>query len=399
MIDGVSASAEVRLLGARVGWLDYFEADERFRLEFDEGWLNDPDRHLLAQQFEDRIPGSIDSDGLHLWFQWLLPQGPLQAFLCRRNGLETYDQWALLLTLGRDLPGGVTVIPCQPRHSARRPQTPPPRPLRPPGQGLRPKHSLTGFQWKFSVRQRGARLVIPVEGQAGDWIAKFHDERHRDTPRLEHGVARWAQACGVTIPAVRLGHVDEFDELPEAVPTGDGAVFLSKRFDRDPMCHMEDFAQILGRANQQQGTAEELAKIIRVLCPPEDHAEYIRRLVFCVLCGNGDAHLKNWTLVFPDGRNARLSPAYDIIATIAFHQFRDDDLTLSIGGVFAFDEVKAESFDELAKALGWPLDQMRTFVSDFARTCREVWRSDGAFGLADGHVAAIERHMGKVLSG
>jgi len=48
-----------------------------------------------------------------------------------------------------------------------------------------------------------------------------------------------------------------------------------------------------------------------------DFDEVVRRIAFQVLIGNGDAHLKNWSFVYPDGTSARLSPPYDLVATIA----------------------------------------------------------------------------------
>ena len=43
-----------------------------------------------------------------------------------------------------------------------------------------------------------------------------------------------------------------------------------------------------------------------------------RRLVFSVLIGNGDMHLKNWSLLYPDGRKPVLSPAYDFVSTLPY---------------------------------------------------------------------------------
>jgi len=37
--------------------------------------------------------------------------------------------------------------------------------------------------------------------------------------------------------------------------------------------------------------------------------EFVRRLVFSVLIGNADMHLKNWSLLYPDRRTPVLSPA------------------------------------------------------------------------------------------
>jgi hypothetical protein len=40
--------------------------------------------------------------------------------------------------------------------------------------------------------------------------------------------------------------------------------------------------------------------------------------VFNTLIGNADMHLKNWSLIYPDRRNAALAPAYDVVSTIAY---------------------------------------------------------------------------------
>lgn len=392
MTVATTASAQVRVADQLVGWLDYFEPHETFRLVFAEAWLNRPHRRLLGQLFEDALPGPIDSAGLHGWFQGLLPQGHMRKFMSRRYGMETYDAWPLLLELGGDLPGAVTVTPCQPRHAARRPPTPPPRPAASP-HAIRPKHSLTGMQWKLTVSDAAQKLVIPVRSQAGDWIAKFHDPSHPGMPRLEQGISRWAAAAGIDVPRTRLGAVAEFERLPAEIPVGDGVVFLSWRFDRNPLCHMEDFAQILGRARQQNGTAEEIAVIIGALCPG-DAVEYVRRLVFCVLAGNGDAHLKNWSLVYPDGRTARLSPAYDLISTIVFPQWRNDQLTLPIGGQTDFATIEPRHFEPVGELLGLP--DVTRVVCDLARSVRQSWKGGGGFGLPGGQVAAIDAHLDRV---
>jgi hypothetical protein len=39
--------------------------------------------------------------------------------------------------------------------------------------------------------------------------------------------------------------------------------------------------------------------------------EFVRRLVFPVLIGSGNMHLKNWSLLYFDGRRPVLSAAYE----------------------------------------------------------------------------------------
>ena len=43
-----------------------------------------------------------------------------------------------------------------------------------------------------------------------------------------------------------------------------------------------------------------------------------RRLVFNVLMGNGDAHIKNWSLIYDNPLRPRLAPAYDLVSNVAY---------------------------------------------------------------------------------
>ncbi len=59
-----------------------------------------------------------------------------------------------------------------------------------------------------------------------------------------------------------------------------------------------------------------------------DLLELVRRLVFSAAIGNADMHLKNWSLIYPDGRKPRLAPRYDFVSTVAY--IDDRNMALSI---------------------------------------------------------------------
>jgi serine/threonine-protein kinase HipA len=61
-----------------------------------------------------------------------------------------------------------------------------------------------------------------------------------------------------------------------------------------------------------------LARLVGDLCMVDDLREYMRRVLFVVLSGNVDAHLKNWSLLYPDRRRPRLSPAYDMVFVMLY---------------------------------------------------------------------------------
>jgi serine/threonine-protein kinase HipA len=261
---------------------------------------------------------------------------------------------------------------------------------------------LAGAQWKLSVRPGERGLVLPVNGQSGSWIAKFHDPTLRDLPRIEFATAVWAQASGVEMPRTRLGKVGEIVDLPAGIPTGDGSVFLIERFDRregECRVHMEDMAQILDRppgTHQFNGSHEGLGAILAALCP-EDLQEYVRRLVFCVLAGNTDAHLKNWSVLYPDARRPRLSPAYDLVASVLYTPSLEDCLALPLDGSRRFEDVQLASFYRLASVSGLSCAEVSAWVGEAASAVREAWRSMAASWLfTSDERERLEAHMRRV---
>lgn len=82
----------------------------------------------------------------------------------------------------------------------------------------------------------------------------------------------------------------------------------------------------------------------------------IRRLAFLVLIGNGDAHLKNWSLIYPDGISARRSPAYDRVATVTYIPM--DKLGLKLSTENRFDQSRLAHFEKLADRAGISRDRV-----------------------------------------
>lgn len=396
------SALDVRLGSTAVGILHRFEDDD-YRFSFDPAWIAAPGRPVLGQFFEDRRPHDIITVGHPpVWFLHLLPQGPLRRAIARQHGLDQGAHFDLLRVLGEDLPGAVVLAPCEP-PSPRRPRA---LPVPKPEEGAL-LFSLAGQQWKLSVREGERGLVLPVRGEMGTWIAKFHDPTYADLPRIELATARWAEAAGIELPHFLEGSISDFGDLPEGIPTGDGSIFLIKRFDRGPggaRVHMEDFAQVLdrepGRA-QYAGRYEHIAEILAYVAP-QDLRAFCERLVFCVLCGNTDAHLKNWSLLYPDGRAARLSPAYDLVATVLYVPAIDDELALTLGapGSRRFEDVNLASFRLLAEVTGRDFDEVAGWVRAAAERTRATWRELAPeLPLRADERARIDAHLARVPLG
>jgi serine/threonine-protein kinase HipA len=101
-------------------------------------------------------------------------------------------------------------------------------------------------------------------------------------------------------------------------------------------------------------------------------AEFIRRLVFNALIGNADMHLKNWSLIYPDRRQAALWPGYDFVSTIAY--LPDSRMALTLGRSKAMTELSIDQLTCLAAKARLPeklaLDASRETVCGFL----EVWK-------------------------
>jgi serine/threonine-protein kinase HipA len=157
-------------------------------------------------------------------------------------------------------------------------------------------------------------------------------------------------------------------------------VFLSRRFDRPDgggRIHQEDFAQVANvRGSERYGVLSHasIARIVRAVAGEDDFDELIRRIAFNILIGNGDAHLKNWSLTYPDGVHARLSPAYDLVATVTY--IPGDKLGLKLSRENRFGELRLWHFERLAEKVEVPSERVTQIVKDAIRRAMATWPED-----------------------
>ena len=389
----------VWLNDAPVGQLNLTRNDGcEFRLL--ESYKNAYPRPILGQQFLD------DPDHVHSsrqrtppWFSNLLPEGPLRELIARQAGVSVYREFFLLHHLGEDLPGAVRIVAAE--------AFPEDAEVALPAADEHPRaddwhFSLAGVQLKFSALREGCGMTIPVSGTGGDWIIKLPDARFPDVPENEQATMRWAEASGITIPEIQLIPVAEISGLPpEAVTVAGQTALAVRRFDRplaDRRVHIEDFAQILGLYPEQKYASynyETLANLVYKLAGESGLDEFIRRLVFVVASGNGDAHLKNWSLIYPDGVNARLSPAYDFVSTIQYQA--DDLLALNLARSKRWQDVTRESFLRLARKIGEDETRMADRLEHAREDIMAAWNaSRGDLGYTTQARERISHHLARV---
>jgi serine/threonine-protein kinase HipA len=133
--------------------------------------------------------------------------------------------------------------------------------------------------------------------------------------------------------------------------SGDGRLIAVERFDLDSTGNpigFDELCALSGKLSFEKydGSYESLIKTARSFLPASKrHAELLklfRQLAFNYAIENGDAHWKNFGLVYEDPDNARLSPAYDVLTTTCFPTLVHDAPALTLNGRKVWDGAFAE---------------------------------------------------------
>lgn len=326
-------SARVFLNETLVGELRPDVASGEVAFEFDAAYAASAARPILGRWFEDRNidpPRTFRGKPLPSFFRNLLPEGALRKIVERRLGSTALPEYTMLLRLGGNLPGAVRVESDALDLGALEDGERMGRDARDPF-----RFALAGVQPKLALSRDDDRLTVPIEGCDGHYIAKLGSPAFQRLIDNECVMLTWARACGLDVPEHRVVRATEIERFPADFEQ-EQDVLLVRRFDRGDgraRIHQEDFAQVFGVAPEDRYAWEipelgwvhhgSIGAVIHHLCGADDHREYMRRLVFMVLSGNGDAHMKIWALVYPDGLRPRLAPAYDFVATVVYPRLHE----------------------------------------------------------------------------
>lgn len=357
-------------------------------------------RPVLGQQFEDDPMRAHHARArLPAWFANLLPEGALRELVEHDVGRAEYD---LLLHLGQDLPGAVRVVAEDPTGEALPPLDEAQEAKAPPRDPDAWHFSLAGVQLKFSALRSGRGLTVPVSGQGGDWIVKLPDLRYPQVPANEYATMRWAAASGIDTPEIELIPLSQVSGLPaRSVPRDETHAFAIRRFDRPApgqRLHMEDFAQILDLfPHEKYGKVnyETIARLTLALTGTAGLAELIRRLVFMLASGNGDAHPKNWSVLYPDGIRPVLSPVYDQVATVLY--LPGEGLALNLGRSKRWEDMGLDTLRRLARKLELDEAPVLAWTQQAVADVRQAWHEQRYhLGYSAQAIAQLDAHMARV---
>ena len=362
-------------------------------------------RPVLGQKFEDdleKVHVSRKGLGLPDFFANLIPEGRLRDVIEKSASLAAGDDLALLAFVGRDLPGAVTIRALDDEEVGSISGEPPSAvedEAAAVSEGLR--FSLAGVQLKFSMLREADKLALPARDSSGEWIVKFDSTTFPYLPENEFSMLEWARAAGFEVPECHLHRVEDLDDIPRRYAPDSTQVLAIRRYDRHPegRVHQEDFAQAVGlppKKKYEQITHDAMARLVRRFVGEDAVDELVRRLVFTVACGNNDAHLKNWSLIYPDSIRAQWSPLYDQVATVAWEGF-DRALALKLAGVREFGRIDRSTFERFAEKAQVDSRRVIDLVDTTLERLRAAWRetsSDLPIPKAQGQ--ALKEHWRKV---
>ena len=401
------AVLEVRLYNEPIGSLTWIDGD-RTIFAFNDAYVANENRPILGLFFKDQHGelrtefGRLRQTRVMPFFSNLLPEGHLRTYLAERAGVNPDREFFLLWVLGLDLPGAVTLIPADGEDwppEARLATDDPEADIQDRANALR--FSLAGVQLKFSaINDPTGGLTIPARGLGGSWIVKLPSSAFEGVPENEYSMMTLARLIGMDVPAIELVNTDMINNLPGGIERLGGQALAIERFDRladGTAVHTEDFAQVFDlyptdKGKYRSASSRDIAAVIAAEGSNADIAEFIRRLTFNTLIGNGDMHAKNWSLIYPDKRNAALAPAYDFVSTINY--IPNDQAALKFSRTRQFDGFSEDELKHLSARASLPeqlvLDSARETVDLF----HQYWESEKAnLPISREIVQAIESHL------
>lgn len=194
--------------------------------------------------------------------------------------------------------------------------------------------SISGVQLKYSLKLEEKELVLTEK--KGEYILKPVPPvslivMQGQAPENEHLTMQIASQL-FNIPVAENALIYFRDKAP---------AYITRRFDVKPdgTKHLqEDFAQISGKTKKSDGdnykysgTYEDIGKLIRekVAAYPPVLEDFFKVVVFNYVFSNGDAHLKNFSLIQSAFGDYMLSKGYDLMCTV-LHTPNESDTALNL---------------------------------------------------------------------
>ncbi len=178
--------------------------------------------------------------------------------------------------------------------------------------------SGAGAQDKLVASVERGQVLLPLRGTPSTHIIKPGITRFPESVFNEFYGMKLAKYCGISTAECDILKIKG------------NAYYAVERYDRLKVdgnwhrLHQEDFCQLLGIDPKIKYESEEGPKLVqcfellrRMELPAAETIRFLQQIIFCFLIGNGDAHAKNFSVIYRNGR-PELAPAYDLLSTAVY---------------------------------------------------------------------------------
>lgn len=234
--------------------------------------------------------------------------------------------------------------------------------------------SGAGAQDKLIACYVGGRVVLPLHGTPSSHIIKTPLLDYPDSVENEWFSMHLAAACGLKAASCEIALI------------GGRRHYITERYDRivdgtrTERLHQEDFCQMLKVDPKHKyevlggpGIAASLSLLRDASTSAADTLEFLNRVVFNFLLGNGDAHGKNFSVIYRNG-GAELSPAYDLMSTAIYPEV-GRRMAMKIDGEYEFRWITRGKFLRMGEKSGISANIVEKALNRMSvRICREAPR-------------------------
>ena len=370
----------------------------------------------------------------HSFFAGLLPEGQSRLRICRLLGLSPDDDAGLLLAIGGDCAGALSILPegQSPAEDADLDEqlsegdfhrlvsnrSAPTSELT----RERQRFSLAGAQEKFTIVKDESGFWLPNAGRPSTHLVKLETVPH--VCFAEYMATRVALAIG--LPAVEMEYC--------LLPSEDGAqshtqpYLMLERYDREPASntkgilrlHQEDMTQALdypGTLKYEHDGGPSFRDVVTLVRNTVDSP--IRAVtslrdwqIFNVLIGNWDGHAKNLALLYElHSAVPQLAPFYDVVSIEYINKVGGAryarEMAFSIGGESVPERINRRAWQAFAAEMGLPTGPLLSRVREMATALpglavEELQRFQAAYGahqLHDEWLRLVNRRCQWVMQG
>jgi len=318
----------VYLQAHKVGVLNSDDGRLSFRYDKEYRALTNPEPLSFSLPVRDE---AFSEEAIVPFFSNLLPDEGVRVRIAEILGLSSENIFGLLQAIGEDCAGAVALF--APDRTPAKQGNPVYRALsdeeandvlthlaeRPLNIGAKDFHiSGAGAQDKLVACVEKSKILLPLNGTPSTHIIKPGIERFPESVFNEYFCMKLAKACGLRVAECDILEI-------QGIP-----YYVVERYDRQKVngiwrrLHQEDFCQLLGVDPKIKYESEGGPGLLRCFdlmrrmeLSAADTIAFLDQIIFCFLIGNGDAHAKNFSVIYLGGR-AELAPAYDLLSTTVY---------------------------------------------------------------------------------